>query len=215
MAGAFKGRRLFSPTWEGLRPTSDRLRETLFNVLGDRVAGAFVLDAFAGTGAVGIEALSRGAAHVTFVESDPRAVRLIQRNLAACRVTAAYTMMPTAFVIAARGLAGARFDLVLLDPPYAAEDPGALVAAAGHWLEDRGWLVLEHAARRATPERVALLERFRLVASGDSALAFYRRLTAGSAADPGPGGEQAERPARAGGPGSAARRPEAARSFAP
>ena len=73
IAGTLKGRRLDAPTWPGLRPTSDKLRETLFNVLQGRLPGARVLDAFAGTGAVGIEALSRGAAHVTFVEQDARA----------------------------------------------------------------------------------------------------------------------------------------------
>src|SRR5688572_32354852 len=86
IAGSFKGRRLESPRWDGLRPTSDKLRETLFNVLAPRVAGARVLDAFAGTGAVGIEAMSRGAAHVTFVERDRRAQALIDANLARCGV---------------------------------------------------------------------------------------------------------------------------------
>src|SRR3954469_17824416 len=82
VAGAFKGRTLTSPTWEGLRPTSDRLRETLFAIVGPSIAGARVLDGYAGTGAIGIEALSRGAAHVTFVERDARAVMLIEHNLA-------------------------------------------------------------------------------------------------------------------------------------
>ena len=85
IAGTLKGRRLEAPDWDGLRPTSDRLRETLFNVLAPRIRGARVLDGYAGTGAVGIEALSRGAAHVTFVERDPRAVALIEANLAALR----------------------------------------------------------------------------------------------------------------------------------
>ena len=77
IAGTFKGRRLQTPDWDGLRPTSDKLRETLFNVLAPRIGEARVLDGFAGTGAVGVEALSRGAAQVTFVEADARAVRLI------------------------------------------------------------------------------------------------------------------------------------------
>ena len=77
IAGTLKGRRLTPPRWDGLRPTSDKLRETLFNVLGPAVEGQRVLDAYAGTGAVGIEALSRGAAHVTFVESDRRAADII------------------------------------------------------------------------------------------------------------------------------------------
>src|SRR4029078_5846113 len=82
VAGEFRGRQLKSPTGDGLRPTSDRLRETLFNILGPSVRGARLLDGYAGTGAIGIEALSRGAAHVTFVERDPRAVKLIEANLA-------------------------------------------------------------------------------------------------------------------------------------
>src|SRR3954470_10783633 len=82
VAGEFRGRQLQSPTWAGLRPTSDRLRETLFNILGPSVPGARVLRGYAGTGASGIEALSRGAAAVTFVEKDPRAAKLIEANLA-------------------------------------------------------------------------------------------------------------------------------------
>src|SRR3954468_16933810 len=82
VAGEFRGRTLKSPAWEGLRPTSDRLRETLFNVLGPSIHGARMLDGFAGTGAIGIEALSRGAAQVVLVERDPRAVQLIEANLA-------------------------------------------------------------------------------------------------------------------------------------
>ena len=77
IAGRYKGRRLKVPTWEGLRPTSDKLRETLFNILAPRIEGARVLDGYAGTGAIGIEAISRGAAHVTFVEQNRRAAALI------------------------------------------------------------------------------------------------------------------------------------------
>ena len=92
IAGQFKGRRLKTPSWEGLRPTSDKLRETLFNILAPRVAGARVLDGYAGTGAVGIEALSRGAAHVSFVEQNRRATALIEQNLAVCGVGQGYTI---------------------------------------------------------------------------------------------------------------------------
>src|SRR3954469_1449712 len=122
VAGAWRGRTLKSPTWEGLRPTSDRLRETLFNILGPSIRGARVLDGYAGTGAIGLEALSRGAAQVTFVEQDPRAVKLIEANLAALQPGG--EVKP---VIIRAGLAEAvtrlgrdGFDLVILDPPYAA-----------------------------------------------------------------------------------------------
>ena len=89
IAGELKGRRLKTPKWDGLRPTSDKLRETLFNVLAPRVAGARVLDFYAGTGAIGIEALSRGAAQVTFVDNDARAMKLIEQNLRHCGVRTA------------------------------------------------------------------------------------------------------------------------------
>src|SRR5687768_14431847 len=116
IAGRLKGRRLKAPAWEGLRPTSDRLRETLFNILAPRMDGARVLDGYAGTGAVGIEAVSRGAAHVTFVEQDRRAVALIEENLTACGVVGGYTILrgDVATVLAGLGT----FDLILLDPPY-------------------------------------------------------------------------------------------------
>src|SRR4249919_1942542 len=93
IAGTLKGRRLKPPTWEGLRPTSDKLRETVFNILAPRISGARFLDGYAGTGAVGIEALSRGAAAVTFVESDRRAQALIAENLAHCGVENGYAII--------------------------------------------------------------------------------------------------------------------------
>ena len=117
-AGALKGRRLATPKWEGLRPTSDKLRETLFNILSSRTEGAHVLDLFAGTGAVGLEALSRGAALVVGVESDRRAVALVARNLAACGRAADYTMHSGDVLAALAQLRPVRpFDIVFLDPP--------------------------------------------------------------------------------------------------
>ena len=93
IAGSFKGHRLASPSWEGLRPTSDKLRETLFNILAPRIAGARVLDGYAGTGALGIEALSRGARAVTFIERDRRAQTLIEENLARCGIADGYAII--------------------------------------------------------------------------------------------------------------------------
>src|SRR5436305_4363580 len=93
IAGTLKGRRLDSPSWSGLRPTSDKLRETLFNVLAPRIAGARVVDAYAGTGAVGIEAVSRGAREVMFIEQDRRALALIVENLAHCGIASGYTIV--------------------------------------------------------------------------------------------------------------------------
>jgi 16S rRNA (guanine966-N2)-methyltransferase len=176
IAGSLKGRRLKAPTWEGLRPTSDKLRETLFNVLGARVAGARVLDGYAGTGAIGIEAISRGARHVTFVESDPRAQALIRTNLAACGIETGYTMVRStadrAWPALAADAAFAPFDLILLDPPYD-RPPGETLAGVDRLIAPEGWVVLEHARRSAAPERAGRLARARVLRSGDSALAIY------------------------------------------
>src|SRR5918996_537270 len=131
IAGQFKGRRLKAPSWEGLRPTSDQLRETLFNILAPRIAGARVLDGYAGTGAVGIEAISRGAAHVSFVERNRRAAALIAENLAVCGVEQGYTIHCGDVVTTLRRLPPEeRFDLILLDPPYDADNLADALAAA-------------------------------------------------------------------------------------
>src|SRR5439155_5548449 len=98
IAGSLKGRRLKAPSWDGLRPTSDKLRETLFNIIAPRIAGARVLDGYAGTGALGIEALSRGARSVTFVERDRRAQALIAENLALCGITDGYAIIRASVV---------------------------------------------------------------------------------------------------------------------
>jgi len=174
IAGTLKGRRLDGPKWDGLRPTSDALRETLFNVLGARVVGARVLDGYAGTGALGIEALSRGAAHVTFVDADRRATALIGRNLARCGVTDGCTIVTARIEAGPRAPHGGVFDVILLDPPYAPAPIGeAALGAMGEWLSPGGVLVLEHAARSAPPPRAGKLALGRRLTAGDSALAFY------------------------------------------
>jgi 16S rRNA (guanine966-N2)-methyltransferase len=176
IAGSLKGRKLKSPTWDGLRPTSDKLRETLFNVIGQRVVGARVIDGYAGTGAIGIEALSRGAAHVTFVESDRRAQTLIGENLRSCGIESGYTMVRSTVERAWSTLvtdpAFAPFDLILLDPPYD-QPAGETLAGADRLLAPVGWVVLEHARRTVLPDHAGRLDRVRDLRSGDSALAIY------------------------------------------
>ncbi len=181
IAGRFKGRRLATPDWEGLRPTSDKLRETLFNVLGGRIEEARVLDACAGTGAVGLEAVSRGASLVLAVEQDSRAVRLMRRNAATCGLTAGYTIEHGDVAMVLHRLdQAARFDVIFLDPPYASPDIEALLTSAATRLAPAGVLVLERATRQAPPE-VAALVRQRDVRSGDSTLTmFVPRASVGS-----------------------------------
>jgi 16S rRNA (guanine(966)-N(2))-methyltransferase RsmD len=180
IAGRLKGRRLKTPTWAGLRPTSDKLRETLFNILAPRMAGARVLDGYAGTGAIGIEAVSRGARSVTLVDRDRRAQALIAENLAACGVENLCAIIPAEVAEALDTLqaqpAFEPFDIVVLDPPYAPERRGTLEAilrSAGELLARNGVIVLEHARRDAAPETAGQLVRTRTVDSGDSALSFY------------------------------------------
>jgi 16S rRNA (guanine966-N2)-methyltransferase len=175
IAGTLKGRRLAAPTWEGLRPTSDKLRETLFNVLGARIHDAHVLDLFAGTGAVGLEALSRGAALVVGVESDRRAVRLASRNAAACGAAADYTIHSGDVLAVLAQLRPARaFDIVFLDPPYAFTRTREVLAAAATHLSPEGVLVLERATR-VEPDVPDAFARVRDVRSGDSSLTLLVR----------------------------------------
>jgi 16S rRNA (guanine966-N2)-methyltransferase len=173
IAGLFKGRRLLAPPGRDVRPTSDSLRETLFNVLGNRVEGARVLDAFAGTGAIGLEALSRGAAHVTFVERDARSIRVLTDNVRACGASNACAIIRDDFLSARP--ADADFDLVIADPPYDIASLEEAVKRGGEWLAERGRLVLEHSRRRASPEAAGPLRRSRILTAGDSALSFYER----------------------------------------
>jgi 16S rRNA (guanine966-N2)-methyltransferase len=170
IAGRLKGRRLQGPTRAGVRPTSDGLRETLFNVLGD-MSGARVLDAFAGTGAVGLEALSRGAARATFVERDPHALRVLDANVRHCDAEEACAIIRGDF---SRGeLTAGAFDLVFLDPPYDGVSLEDAVERASPLVAPGGRLVLEHGRRRTSPDRAGALPRTRVLVAGDSALSFY------------------------------------------
>jgi 16S rRNA (guanine(966)-N(2))-methyltransferase RsmD len=186
IAGQLKGRRLTSPDWPGLRPTSDKLRETLFNVLGPHVASARVLDGYAGTGAVGIEALSRNAAHVTFVDNDRRATDLIEANLLHCGIKERYAIIRVDFAgVVARLLRtmpaepekeGGQFDIIFLDPPYGAEEMASALATAARLASPDTRVVIEHARRDEPPAEAGQLRLTRSLPSGDSGLAFYRSL---------------------------------------
>jgi 16S rRNA (guanine(966)-N(2))-methyltransferase RsmD len=158
-----------------VRPTSDRLRETLFNVIAARVPDARFLDLCAGSGAVGIEALSRGAAHATFVDRSRRSCQLIESNLKLCQVpdeeADIYCSEVTEFV---RQWDGDKWDLAFLDPPYAIDYSRILqLLGSVPIFNDDGLLVVEHHHKTDLPEIIGKLHRKRVLKQGDSSLSFY------------------------------------------
>ena len=181
IGGQFRSRLLVAPGGLGTRPTSDRLRETLFNVLRDRVEGARFADLFAGSGAVGIEALSRGAAFAFFAEQAPPAVKAIRANLTQLGLgpaQAEVAAMPVARALAQAARGGAAFDLVFLDPPYEAAEAytatlNSLAQNAASLLAPGAVVVAEHARRIPLPDSLGALGRTRVLEQGDAALSFY------------------------------------------
>ncbi len=147
ISGSRRGARIAAPAGTDTRPTGDRVREAAFNLIGP-VDGASVLDLFAGSGAMGLEALSRGAASVVFVERDRAACRVIDENLAKLRLTgAAVLCRDAARVLAAEAAGGRRYDLVLVDPPYSTGVQPALAALLPAVIAEEGLIVVETAAR--------------------------------------------------------------------
>jgi 16S rRNA (guanine(966)-N(2))-methyltransferase RsmD len=181
IAGTLRSRPLQAPPGLATRPTSDRLRETLFNVLAPRIKGAIFLDLYAGSGAVGIEALSRGAASVVFVERAPAALAVLRGNLVKLGLTAGFRIHAGNVGTVLRRMkpdAGTPFDLVFLDPPYdAAKEYGATLGALGGELAALlapGTLVIaEHRRKERLEDKYGVLERTRLLEQGDAALSFY------------------------------------------
>ena len=174
IGGRLKGRVLSGPTAPGVRPTSDRLRETIFNLVDVSAPGCRVLDAFAGTGALGIEAISRGAAAAVFVERDRRAAAVIRENVSRCGINEACTILCESFLgLGAREALASSFDVVFLDPPYGASDLVDVLAAAGRLVRAGGLVVLEHARRDDVPSAPGRLVRRRTVTAGDSQVTFY------------------------------------------
>ena len=181
IAGTFRSRQLKSLKGLALRPTSDMLRETLFNILGPRVQGSHFLDLFAGTGAVGIEAISRGAVSAVFVENHPVAVRLIRENLASLEIKSEARIIASAVTAAIAKLQkehAAIFDFIFLDPPYASEkDYEAAFRALGNssLIADSTMVIAEHHKSCELPVLQSQFERVRILRQGDAALSFYRR----------------------------------------
>ena len=182
IAGQYRSRVLSAPKGRDTRPTSDRLRETLFNVLAPHIDGAVFVDLYAGSGAVGIEALSRGAREAIFVEQAEPALKAIRANLAALGIRGGYTLEPRSVNAALKRLAstGRMADIVFLDPPYESFDEyevalGLLGGECSGLLAPYAIVVAEHAKKNDLAEQYGELSQYRVLKQGDAALSFYKK----------------------------------------
>ena len=183
IAGEFRSRRLKTLRGLDTRPTPDRLREALFNVLAPQIAGTIFLDAYAGTGAVGIEALSRGARWAIFVETNRAAVAVIRDNLASLGLeNRAEVFTGKALPVLER----VKADIVFLDPPYEsiAEYEGALTVLA---VAATGLVIVQHSSRTTLQEGYGSLKRYRILKQGDNSLSFYQSVPGNSESSSGSG----------------------------
>ena len=182
IAGIHKGRRLLSPKTIDLRPTSGRVKEALFSILGERLNGATLVDLFAGTGAIGIEAVSRGAKHVIFVESEKASLSLLRANLALCGLAGKVEVYPrntesflqhaerTSFVA----------DIVFADPPYRNVSAETWLPLLGRnaMIRPHTVVILEHPTKQQIPPQVGSLSRERQYRYGDTSLSMFRKIAA-------------------------------------
>ena len=179
ISGTYRGFRLKTLKSGNLRPTSDQLRETLFDVLGSQLEGSTFLDAYAGSGAVGLEALSRGAREVVFIEHHRRAAELIRRNLAALEIHDGFHVMSCQVLAGLERLAreGSHFDFVFVDPPYSEVREYHHVLrqlGRGQLLFPTSVVIAEHSRHCLLEKQYGHLHRSRLLRHGDAQLAFYR-----------------------------------------
>lgn len=179
IAGKFRRRKLQGPRalalW--LRPTSDRLRETLFNILGPEIEDSLFVDVCAGTGAMGIEALSRGAREAIFIEADARAAKLVRQNLESLKIGGGQLMEADA-VAGLKRLSARRAmaDFIYVDPPYEKTQEHWRILEyldASHLIAPRGLVLVEHHWKTSLPERFNRLERGRMVEQGETMVSFY------------------------------------------
>ena len=184
IAGKYRGRKLKSPPSLQTRPTSDRLRVTLFNILAPRINGARFLDLCAGSGAVGIEALSRGAAHVTFVDRSRKMYALIETNLKTLKVDEDEIEIVSKEVLEFLRKRATQeavpFDMIFFDPPYAMDYETVLDYVGEHAtrvLAEDGVVIVEHHRKKHLKEEFGALRRHRMLKQGDSCLSFYRTDT--------------------------------------
>lgn len=171
IAGEFRSRRIKAPAGMETRPTPDRLREALFNVLAPVIEGAVFVDAYAGGGSVGIEALSRGASRVVFLERNRSAAAIIRENVTSLGAAARADVRCARAGPALETLEG---DVLFLDPPYLLEDEYRLaLEAAGKW--PRGIAIAQHSSKRPLAPQYESLRQYRVLRQGDNSLSFYQR----------------------------------------
>jgi 16S rRNA (guanine966-N2)-methyltransferase len=171
IAGEFRSRRLKSLPGLNTRPTPDRLRETLFNVLAARISDGVFMDIYAGTGAVGIEALSRGARRAIFIENNRAAVEVIRENLAALGLQSRAEVFTSK---AATVLERVHADIAFLDPPYeVSKEYEASMTALDH--AETALAIVQHSSRFTPQEQYGSLRRYREIKQGDNCLSFYAR----------------------------------------
>jgi 16S rRNA (guanine(966)-N(2))-methyltransferase RsmD len=183
IAGTFRSRTLAAPPGMSTRPTSDRLRETLFNVLAPRIGGAAFLDLYAGSGAIGLEALSRGVARIAFVERAPAALKVLNGNLERLGIGSGVRVHAKSVSAFLRSAARPdqrpeKYEVVFLDPPYDAAEEyaitlGLLGGTAQGSLAQGAVVIAEHRRKLALDEQYGNLKRTRLLEQGDAALSFY------------------------------------------
>ncbi len=181
IAGAYKGRGLRTVSGLDVRPTSDRLRETVFNILFGKVEGARFLDICSGSGAMAVEALSRGAASATMIEASSRAVRVIRENLRHCGVEPERAQVLAQDALLALKTLMRReacYDVIYFDPPYKSHIYRSVIEliAGGNLIAEDGLLMVEHSSRVEMPEELEYLRRYRIVRQGESAVSFYERI---------------------------------------
>jgi 16S rRNA (guanine966-N2)-methyltransferase len=180
IAGKYRGRKLKSPPSLRTRPTSDRLRETLFNILAPRIEGVRFLDLCAGSGAVGIEALSRGAAHATFVDRARKMCGLVEANLDMLSVPENETEVvcgeSAEYLKRSAKKGSGTHDIIFFDPPYSTDYEIVLEYVGRHasqLLADDGLLIVEHHRKKDLKAEIGALRRYRVLKQGDSCLSFY------------------------------------------
>lgn len=180
IAGEYKGRRLDRIEGTDIRPTSDTVKEALFNILGDAVIGSGFLDLFGGTGGIGIEALSRGAKHVVFIDSDIKSIRVLRGNLSRLNIKDCIEVYNVDYSRAISKLYkyGKKFDIIFIDPPYSM----GLAESALKAIDDNpvliqsGLIIVEHDSKEDMPKNVGRLHLYRFKKYGNTVLSFYKSI---------------------------------------